>query len=476
MVVGDLMLDRHIWGVVSRISPEAPVPVVRQSRQTEAPGGAANVAANLAQLGLEVTAAGFIGDDHEGERIRELLEGVGVETRGLVQVAGRATITKTRIVGGHQQMLRVDVDDLNAIPAGVCASFQAGLEELVRERPHVVVLSDYAKGTLPPAVCRSVITHARDAGIPVFVDPKGEDYEKYADATALCPNLAELALATRTPARDCEQVLRAGEALRTRIGVERIVVTQGEEGMMLIARDGVRRFPTRRREVYDVAGAGDAVIAIIAGGVAATLDFDDVLRLANLGAGMVVGKVGAAAVSRSELLEELESPGLARLESKVCSRTQLGRRVSGWRSRGERIVFTNGCFDLLHAGHVVSLESARRLGDRLIVAVNSDRSIRALKGASRPLVQEADRARVIAALGSVDAAVVFDEDTPAALIRMVRPDVLVKGQDYREEDVVGATDVKSWGGEVVLLPLLDGRGTSSLVSQVRGTLGLPEAR
>jgi D-beta-D-heptose 7-phosphate kinase/D-beta-D-heptose 1-phosphate adenosyltransferase len=467
LVVGDLMLDVYLRGDVARISPEAPVPVVQLSRRSETPGGAGNVLLNLAALGLRVTAAGIVGDDDAGRRLRSLLAEAGVETGPVVALAGRPTVTKTRVIGGHQQMIRIDEETSEPVPeADLDRLLGAGwggprLEELVA----AVVLSDYAKGTLPERVCQALIAVARRRGVPVLVDPKGRDFGKYAGATALTPNLHELELAIgRGPL--AEPALHdAAQRLRRELGLDFLVVTRGEKGLSLFDEGGASDFPAVAREVFDVSGAGDTIIATLTAGLVAGLDRDEALKLANLAAGIVVGKVGTTPVQRDDLLGALAADTFGVPSSKVCALATLVERVAGWRDCGERIVFTNGCFDLLHVGHVTLLARARAEGDRLIVGLNTDRSVRSLKGEGRPVIHQEDRAQVLAGLSSVDAVVLFDEPTPQSLIETLRPDVLVKGADYTEAQVAGAEAIKSWGGKVVLVPLLEGRSTTRILGR-----------
>lgn len=468
LVVGDFMLDRYLWGEVERISPEAPVPVVRLARETERVGGAGNVAANLAGLGARARVAGLIGADAAGDALLASLAGAGVDVAGMARDAERPTITKTRIIGGHQQMLRLDRERTGAFPDAARQRLIAAVTaDLRADPPAALVLSDYAKGCLTADVCQALIGAARALGVPVLVDPKGLDFDKYRGATCLTPNKREAAEVCAPASRDTEALLAGVEALRRRTGVEFITLTRGEEGMSVLDADGIRHFPASARQVYDVSGAGDTVIATLAAAVAAGLDRDQACVLANLAAGIVVGKVGTVPIELAELRQALRREDGRAQADKVRDRADAADFVAGLRAAGRKVVFTNGCFDLLHAGHVTYLEQARRLGDALVVGLNTDRSVRALKGPTRPVIHEADRARVLAALEAVDAVVVFDEDTPLALIEALRPDVLVKGDDYREEQVVGAAEVKSWGGRVALVPVVPGRSTTGIVSRLR---------
>lgn len=465
LVIGDLMLDRYLWGKVERISPEAPVPVVLLGDESIRPGGAANVAANLAGLGLPCRLLGCIGADGAGQELREAIAAHDVDTSSLVTLEGRPTITKTRVVGGHQQILRLDRESTLPFDPSELAALDAALQAALTARPAIVVLSDYAKGVLHPDICQQAIRQARAAGIPLLVDPKGRDFSKYRGATALTPNRRETSEACGGVA-SLDSLLEAAEDLREELQLEFLAVTRSEEGISLLKDGHHLHLPAMARQVFDVSGAGDTVIATLAAGMVAGLAPEDALHLANLAAGIVVGKVGTVPIARDELLEELLTEEVREQADKVCELPHLLARVARWRAAGECIVFTNGCFDLLHAGHVTYLEGARKLGDRLVVGLNTDRSVSALKGPSRPVIHEADRARVMAALESVDAVILFDQDTPLELIHAIRPDVLAKGSDYTEDQVVGGSEVKSWGGRVALVELVPGRSTSNIIGKI----------
>jgi D-beta-D-heptose 7-phosphate kinase/D-beta-D-heptose 1-phosphate adenosyltransferase len=470
LVLGDIMLDCHIRGEVTRISPEAPVPVVRVVSRSWSPGGAANVATNLSELGLTVELVGALGADDAGTRLQELLRSRAIIADGLVADPRFATIVKTRVIGGHHQMLRID----DELPGGLEQATLSALVARVEARLDglgALVISDYAKGVCAPALCAAVIRAARARGIPVLVDPKGRDFSKYAGATTITPNTGELAQASGADPSDHHKLVQGGAELRRRLGLDFLTFTRGEHGIALIDGDEVHQIPATAREVFDVSGAGDTVIAVLAACLAARdagLSHLDAVRLANLAAGIVVAKVGTVSVHLDELLASLDADLGGAGGGKVLTLSEAQARCARWRALGERVVFTNGCFDLLHAGHVGLLEHARQHGDRLVVGLNADASVRALKGASRPINHQADRASVLAGLAAVDAVVVFPEETPLELIRALRPEVLVKGADYREDQVVGATEVRSWGGRVVLVPLLDGRSTSAAITRMRG--------
>jgi D-beta-D-heptose 7-phosphate kinase/D-beta-D-heptose 1-phosphate adenosyltransferase len=466
LVVGDLMLDRYILGDVDRISPEAPVPVLRHVQRYERPGGAANVAMNLAGLGCKAYLAGFWGADSEQAELAKLVEAAGVDTLGVVS-GSQPTISKTRIVGRNQQLLRLDIESREPAPAIEEDRLMARAVELVG-KVHAVVLSDYAKGALTAALCERVIRAARAAGIPVLADPKTPDFSKYSGATTVCPNLGELAVATGMVAHRTDELLAAGRELLAEHDFKYLTVTMSEKGIALIGRDGVvLHSPARAREVFDVSGAGDTVIATLAASLAGGLEMETAVELANVAAGIVVGKVGTVPIAAHELISALTPSSGLNAGEKILDFERSRLRVAEWRASGETIVFTNGCFDLLHVGHITLLEDCRRFGSKLVLGLNSDASVCRLKGPSRPIVGERERARVMAALAAVDAVVLFDEDTPLELIRALRPDVLVKGGDYTVETVVGHEDVIVAGGRVEIVPTVEGFSTSSIVKKLQ---------
>ncbi len=466
LVVGDVMLDKYIWGEVGRISPEAPVPVVRGMRQDAKPGGAANVAMNLARLGAKTTVVGITGGDENEALLIASLQSNGI-TPHLISSAEFPTITKARILSGNQQMLRLDFEHLGSIQQ---ATHDKLLETALALLPEAdaLVISDYAKGAVTPALCRALTIAARQRNIPVLVDPKSPDYTHYRGATTICPNLTELAHAVRLDAGNLDQLLTAAEAMVTALDIEFLTATLSEKGIALIRPGNRFVAPAQARQVFDVSGAGDTVIAVLALCLASGLQPETAVQLANIAAGIVVGKVGTVPVEKHELLAALSPQIALHAADKVVTRDQLAQRVALWKANSERVVFANGCFDLLHIGHITLLEQARRIGDRLIVAINSDVSVGCLKGPSRPIVGQAERARVLAALAAVDAVVVFDEPTPLEVIVAVRPDVIVKGGDYDANSVVGAAEVRSWGGEVRIVPLVEGFSTTRLIEKGAG--------
>ncbi len=466
LVVGDLMLDRYILGEVDRISPEAPVPVLRHAQRYERPGGAANVAMNLAGLGCQTFLAGFWGNDGEQRELAVFLEKARINTTGIVTTP-QPTISKTRIVGRQQQLLRLDIESREGAGPEDRERLIARAETLAT-KVHAVILSDYAKGALTTELCERVIRSARQAGVLVLADPKTPDFSKYSGATMVCPNLTELSVATGIPSYETDDLLRAGEALRQEHDLQYLTVTMSEKGIRVLIDGGQYFSPARAREVFDVSGAGDTVIATLAAGLAAGLGLPTVVELANLAAGVVVGKVGTVPIAHHELTALLTPSSGVRFGEKILDRSRLKTRVAEWRAAGESIVFTNGCFDLLHVGHVTLLEDCRGFGSKLVLGLNSDASVQRLKGPTRPIVGERERSRVMAALAAIDAVVVFDEDTPLELIAEIRPDVLVKGGDYAVDTVVGHEMVLAAGGRVEIVPTVEGFSTTNIVRKLTG--------
>lgn len=463
LLVGDAMLDRYMEGPVGRISPEAPVPIVRVGHVFDRAGGAANVALNLASLGVAVTFLAYVGADADAEILERKLAEAGVETRFVTAKAAR-TIVKLRVLSQRHQLLRLDFEDSFAGEdhAALLAAYEAELAS-----HDLVVLSDYGKGTLEAV--GAMIAAARSAGRATIVDPKGSDFARYAGATAITPNASEFA-AVAGRAADEEDFAARGFRLRESLGLEHLLVTRGERGMSLFGASDFRLdIPTEAREVYDVTGAGDTVIATLAATLAAGASFADATRLANLAAGIVVGRMGTATVT----LDELHAVAVPQGATDDAEGTL--RQIAEAKARGERIVMTNGCFDVLHAGHVDYLTRAKALGHRLVVALNSDASVKRLKGESRPVNTWANRAAVLAALKAVDWVIPFDgsidaegrhSDTPLDVVREIGPDVLVKGGDYTIETIVGAAEVLAAGGEVRVLPFVEGQSTTAVLARL----------
>jgi len=467
LVVGDIMLDRYIHGEVERISPEAPVPVLRHAQRYERAGGAANVAMNLAGLGCQAFLSGFWGSDTEQGELQTILERVGVDTVGVVS-SSLPTISKTRIVGRNQQLLRLDIESRDTPPAVEMDRLIERATSLV-DKVHAVVLSDYAKGALSRELCESVIRVARERGVPVLADPKTPDLSKYSGATSVCPNLGELSLATGIPWHQTDALLNAGQQQVAQHDLQFLTVTMSEKGIGVLWPERRYHSPARAREVFDVSGAGDTVIATIAASLAGGLKIETAIDLANLAAGIVVGKMGTVPIAQHELIAALTPSTNLTAGDKILDRDRVSRRVAEWRASGETIVFTNGCFDLLHVGHITLLEDCRRFGTKLVLGLNADASVCRLKGPTRPIVGERERARVMAALASVDAVVLFEEDTPLELIRALQPNVLVKGGDYTIETVVGHEEVLAFGGRVEIVPTVEGFSTTNIVRKLIAT-------
>ena len=465
LVIGDLMLDEYIWGKVERISPEAPVQVVEVRRADLRLGGAGNVVNNLVALGAKVTVASVLGDDDDGRLLRQQLDRLGVDTAGIVLATGRTTSRKTRVLASNQQIVRIDRETR----AEISAEQERQLSGYVRAALpscQAVLVSDYLKGVLPERLLQEVIAVARACGVPVVVDPKGSDYRKYRGASVLTPNRKEAQAASGVMIEDQASLCRAGRTLCADFDLDALVLTRSEEGMSLFFRDGREaHMPTEAREVFDVSGAGDTVLSLIGLGLAAGLPLEEAARLSNLAAGIVVGKVGTSTVSPEEILDAV---GRQHRDSdlKLHDRQRLARLLEVRRTRGEVIVFTNGCFDLLHVGHVKYLQAARRLGDLLVLGLNSDASIRRLKGEKRPLIGQEERAHILAALDCIDYVVIFEEDTPLELISLIKPHILVKGGDYSPDGVVGRELVESWGGRVELIQFVDGKSTTGIVEMI----------
>ncbi len=457
LVVGDVMLDRYLFGGTRRISPEAPVPVVHVRQKDDRAGGAANVAMNLSRLGVRTTLLGIVGKDDEGQALEVAMSNSGV-TCSFTTVAGWPTITKTRVQSRGQQLIRLDREE--PVPSG--SEKLTGSLGKHLSTASAVVLSDYGKGSLSDVV--AMIAACRKADVPVFVDPKGSDFDKYRGATLITPNQAEFDAVAGSSENDDDMIARA-RSLMDHLDLSGVLVTRSEKGMLLVERaDEPQILSARAREVYDVTGAGDTVIAVLAGALAAGESLSTAAALSNLAAGLVVGKIGVASVTPSELRVALHRRGQG--GRGLVAAEELLPLVEEARGCNEKVIMTNGCFDVLHAGHVAYLEEAKSLGDRLIVAINDDDSVRRLKGAPRPVNKLEDRMLVLAGLASVDWVVPFAEDTPASVIRSVLPDVLVKGGDYRPEEIAGARDVLDNGGEVRVLAFREGQSSSRIINKL----------
>jgi len=470
LVIGDLMLDEYLWGRAERISPEAPVQVLDVTREEIRIGGAGNVANNLVALGCRVSVASVVGGDENGTILLHAFSGKGIDVSGVFEDPLRTTSRKTRVVAANQQIVRIDRESRDPIGTDYEQKIVGYLREQ-GERFNVILVSDYLKGVLTPSLLAAVIVFARERKIPVVVDPKGSDYAKYRGATLLTPNRKEAETASGIAIRDEEGLCRAGARLLDAADLTALVITRSEEGMSLFLRDGgVVHIPTFAREVFDVTGAGDTVLAVLGLALAGGVGFADAARLANFAAGIAVGKVGTSTVSPAEIVGSM---GFQHGDSdtKIKNLDVLAGIIEAEKARGRRIVFTNGCFDLLHVGHVKYLQKAKSFGDVLVLGLNSDASVRRLKGEKRPLIGEAERAHILAALDCIDYVVIFDEDTPLRLIETLKPAVLVKGGDYTPEGVVGKDLVESYGGRIELVTFVDGRSTTNIIDKILRAYG-----
>ena len=462
-VIGDIMLDEYAVGSVDRISPEAPVPVLRVAQLEGRLGGAANVARQVAVLGAHVSLAGLIGNDPAGEQVLRLCSTPGIDTRAVCRLEERQTSRKLRALARNQQLVRLDWEDVGPCPA---AQAHGMLERLRAGRaPDVIILSDYAKGLLTREFLGAISEAATQTGTRVIVDPKRRDLGAYPRGSVMTPNLHELEVAAGTPfdPEDAASIATAAQSLAAQAGAAALVVTRGARGMLVVPAHGpCQPIPSRGRALFDATGAGDTVVAVLATALAAGATLVEAAHIANAAAGIVVGKIGTVSAEPAEIVEFMSG----RSSHKVLGRAALAAQVREWRDAGKRIVVTNGCFDLLHAGHLSLLHQAAQYGDVLVLAVNSDASVQRIKGPTRPLVPEHERAAMLASLACVDAVTLFDEDTPLELLQAIRPDVLVKGQDYKVEQVVGRDLVESSGGRVVLVPLVPDKSTTALIERI----------
>jgi D-beta-D-heptose 7-phosphate kinase/D-beta-D-heptose 1-phosphate adenosyltransferase len=478
VVVGDVMLDRYVWGNAERISQEAPVILLRADRREERLGGASSVATMLRALGARVSLAGIVGDDADAGRMRGTFRDLGIDDRAVLADAGRPSTVKERYIGRAQarhpqQMIRVDYEDRTPLLEAVETKLLSLLRPLVAEAD-IVLISDYDKGVCTPRILQELIATCKAAGRKVIADPiRGGDYQKYRSCSAITPNRLEAGLATLRILDSPAQIEAASQQLRTQLNLEAAIITLDKDGMFLDHADGRRiLYATRPRQVYDITGAGDMVMSVLGMALAAGADYGAAIQLANIAGGLEVEKIGVATVTREEIIRDLLHEGLPGEHRGLENRKSLTlpvllQELEHRRRLGQTVALTNGCFDVLHAGHVQYLQDARAQADLLVVALNTDASIRALKGPSRPIQPLAARTAVIAALQAVDYVVAFDDATPKRIIEAIRPDVLVKGADYKKSDVVGADFVESYGGRVHLSPVREGFSTTNLLERLR---------
>ncbi len=471
VLLGDIMLDRYIYGNAERLSPEAPVPVLHYQQEQCRLGGAGNVVANLATLGAQVRPVGIIGQDEAARQVLQQMAGYGVNPNSLLQVDDRPTVCKVRLVGlaqhrHPQQMLRLDYEDSNPINPNLADKLLARVETAL-DGAAVLCIEDYGKGLLTPQVCQQVIALAHARRVPVLIDPAAiGDYSRYVGATALKMNRMEARKASGLPVDSAEQYSAAATRLLEQLQLEAVVITLDKSGSYLATRDGQRQlFRTRARQVYDVTGAGDMVLSMLAMARAAGASWGEAVALGNVAGGLEVERFGAVPVTVGEIIQELLVEARQKL-GKQRSLEQLLGELERHRAAGKKVVFTNGCFDLIHLGHVKYFQHAKAQGDILVVGVNTDGSIQRLKGPKRPIINQQDRVGVLEELESIDYVVMFEDDTPLRLIQAIRPDVLAKGADYTREQVVGHDVVESYGGRVELVPLVDGKSTSTVIQRI----------
>lgn len=466
LCVGDVMLDRFTYGEVTRISAEAPIPVCRVVNETIMLGGAGNVVRNLDALGAVTEFVTVVGADEAGRQVDDFLRTLSAVNACLLTDAARQTTIKDRFIAGVQQLLRVDRESIDPVDGNIAAQVRAR-SEVALGSVGAVVVSDYGKGVLAGDAIATLTGKARAAGQPLIVDPKGDDYTRYTGAFLVTPNCPELGEASRMPVGTDEEIIAAARHIASSCGIENVLVTRSGDGMTLVTRDDVHHLLPEAREVFDVSGAGDTVVATLAAALAVGAPLLDAARLANVAAGIVVGKVGTAVAYPDDIADAIHRQTLLMPgEAKSLPLVAALDRVAAWRQRGDRIGFTNGCFDLIHPGHVALLAKSRAACDRLIVGLNDDSSVRRLKGETRPVQNEASRAAILASLESVDLVVLFAEDTPVALIEAIKPDILAKGADYTIDQVVGADLVRAQGGEILLVDLEAGHSTSATIARL----------
>ncbi|MCH8932098.1 MAG: D-glycero-beta-D-manno-heptose-7-phosphate kinase [Nitrospina sp.] len=465
LVVGDLILDEYIWGTVNRISPEAPVPVLESKSENLSLGGAANVANNLVALGCEVYLVGGIGRDEKGDKLLDLIKNRSIHTHGIYQFEHRPTTSKMRVIANNQQVLRIDKEDDRPITEETEGKFLKYLHAVIPEMDGVIC-SDYHKGILSEKISSAIMHRAKKSKKRVVVDPKGADFHKYKGATVITPNQKEVERVAPIKINSREDLDRAAEYILNLTHSEGILVTRGKAGMIFYSKkEKPFEISTVAKEVYDVTGAGDTVISVFGMSLFSDFSYGEAAWLANMAAGIVVGKIGTAVVTLEEINEFLKEEML-RTSSTVLGLNEVKQIVSLAKSVGKSVVFTNGCFDLIHGGHIEFIQQAKKQGDLLIIGLNSDESVRAIKGDGRPIKTQQERANILSALQDVDYITIFNEETPENLIREIRPDVLVKGDDYKLEDVVGREIVEGYGARVVLIPIVKGLSTSSTVDQI----------
>jgi D-beta-D-heptose 7-phosphate kinase/D-beta-D-heptose 1-phosphate adenosyltransferase len=466
MVVGDIMIDEYLWGKVDRISPEAPVQIVSITHEENTLGGSGNVVNNLIALGAKVSVVGVIGAGRNGSLILENLSKLGVDTNGIIQEPDRPTTRKTRVIGDHQHVLRIDRETKTEISNRAFTTLAKQAEKIM-PKIDAVLVSDYGKGVITRSLLSRLITSANKHKKIIIADPKGRDFTKYSGVTILTPNKKETGLAEGIEIIDDSTLLKAGRGILNKTGVEKVLITCGKEGMVLIERkQPPYKIMAEARQVYDVSGAGDTVLAVLGLSLASGFPIKDAVALANTAAGLVVGKIGTATITQQELGAALK-PRFDAAAFKHLQLAELGNLTSNFKKKDKRIVLTNGCFDLLHAGHIMFFSAAKQLGDVLIVAIDDDQSVKNMKGHGRPVIKAAERVRIISALDVVDYVIVFSTGELKKLIEIVRPDVLTKGSNYKTEEVFGHEIVEKFGGRVVLIPVSENISSTRIINNIK---------
>ncbi|MBF0225407.1 MAG: bifunctional D-glycero-beta-D-manno-heptose-7-phosphate kinase/D-glycero-beta-D-manno-heptose 1-phosphate adenylyltransferase HldE [Desulfobacterales bacterium] len=465
-VIGDIMLDMYIWGEVERISPEAPVPVLKINERTFNLGGSGNVAANLAGLKCKTILIGTVGDDHFAELLKGLASKIGIDN-SFVTNPFFPTTTKTRVIAQGQQLIRLDEEETKEFGDEISEKIIKQFEE-VATQSNAVILSDYGKGVLKGKTASKIIEKCKLMKIPVFIDPKGKIWDKYKGATCITPNLSEFQAIAPLAKKDNLEI--HAKRIIKNLGLEYLIVTKGKDGLSLFGKDfKTVHISAEAKEVFDVSGAGDTVISTLSACYGSGTSIENSAKIANAAAGIVVGKIGTQPIILSELKDNLMNKKIT-ASNKSLTLDQAQEIISSWRNQGKRIVFTNGCFDILHVGHIKLLNSAAEEGDKLIIGLNSDSSIKRLKGSQRPIIPEEERAALLGSIRSVDLVIIFSEDTPLNLIEKIKPDVLVKGGDYTVETVVGHERVQDYGGKLILVPIVDGVSTTKVIESVKSRL------
>ncbi|UCH22792.1 MAG: D-glycero-beta-D-manno-heptose-7-phosphate kinase [Deltaproteobacteria bacterium] len=466
LVIGDLMIDEYLWGKVDRISPEAPVQIVSVTHEEYTLGGSGNVVNNLVALGAKVTAAGVVGTGTNGKLVLEKLQALGVDTRGIIQDSERPTTRKTRVIADHQHVLRIDRETKSQISNQVLKTLTQLTAKIIPQ-VDVVIVSDYGKGLVTKSLLTKLITTTKKHGKIIIADPKGLDFTKYAGVNVLTPNKKEAGLSEGIDIIDEATLLQVGTGILEKTGIDKVLITLGKDGMSLIEKNKPPyKIKAEARQVYDVSGAGDTVIAVLGLGLASGLPAEEAVVLANTAASLVVGKVGTATITQTELKTAL-NPGFETSTLKYVELDEVENLANNMKKKGKRIVLTNGCFDLLHAGHIMFFTAAKQLGDVLLVAIDDDASVRSLKGPGRPVIKAKERIKIISALDVVDYVMVFATDQLKDLIQALRPDVLTKGSNYKTEEVYGQEIVEKLGGRVVLIPVNDDISATRIISNIK---------